>query len=304
MKLGIKVGLQPSSFDDLDATHPDLAEVWFDINRQDEYKNLFTKLREMHIDVGLHFWGVLKDQTWTNITYPDVSVNASSLDLMSQTIDIASENGFKYVNIHPTPNAMVTLDLQTFTFGVRKPSVSLDMGVNNFLSNVGMLNTYAIEKNVVLTVETVPPRVKTNASDPTDTTHTLDIFELPPDALKRAAERGVHIANDFGHTVANCQTDNPEMLYTYLYDITKRLAPKTRLIHVGYVIPPHNGTDLHGSLDNPDFRTKAVPNETQMIQLLKLFKNRDDVWALVEPYKDHIKNYFLLKQLQETANKE
>lgn len=40
--LGIKAGPQRASFADLDATRPAMAEIWFNINKKNEYDNLFS----------------------------------------------------------------------------------------------------------------------------------------------------------------------------------------------------------------------------------------------------------------------
>ena len=56
-------------------------------------------------------------------------------------------------------------------------------------------------------------------------------------------------------------------------------------------------------LDNPIIETSAaIPNKNEMIELLKLFKNRQDVWILVEPKDDHIKNFRLAQKLLDQAN--
>ncbi len=84
--------------------------------------------------------------------------------------------------------------------------------------------------------------------------------------------------------------------------MTQLLAPMTRLIHIGFVMPPYNGTDNHDQLDNPILNTSAaVPNKNQLIELLKLFPNRSDIWILAEPSQHHAKNYFIVKELLKTA---
>jgi hypothetical protein len=118
-----------------------------------------------------------------------------------------------------------------------------------------------------------------------------------------AMERGISIANDFAHTTANCTSDNPQELWTYLQDTSKRMLSHTRLLHISYVMRPHHGSDCHESLDHPKMATdEIVPNSMQMIELLKLYKNRGDIWALVEPTVDHVKNYFLAKTLLKFAD--
>lgn len=165
IKLGIKVGPQSRSLTDLHATNPAMAEVWFHINKKNDYSNLFSYLKRHRIETGLHFWGV-------------------------------TTNGI-----------------------------------------------YA--------------------------------------------------------TIATIISDNANDIWQHLLKTTKQLLPQTKLLHLGFIIPPYNGTDLHDMLDAPIFETdKAIPNKQQMIELLKLFMiNNQDVWALVEPKENHVKNYFLAKKL-------
>jgi hypothetical protein len=131
-----------------------------------------------------------------------------------------------------------------------------------------------------------------------DRTHVIDIHQMPMDVIIDLARRGVAIANDFGHTASNVISDDRGAIWRYLYDTTKTLAPATRLIHLGFIVPPYNGVDFHDSLDNPVLDTPdAIPNKTQMVELLKLFKNRDDVWILVEPAENHVKNHALAQKI-------
>jgi hypothetical protein len=46
--------------------------------------------------------------------------------------------------------------------------------------------------------------------------------------------------------------------------MTKKIFHQTKVLHLGYVIPPYNGTDFHDHLDNLLFETdQAVPNDVQ-----------------------------------------
>jgi hypothetical protein len=303
MKLGIKVGPNPSSFHDLDITNPDMCEVWFDVNRKDEYADLFTKLKTMHIDVGLHFWGVLPDETWANIAYPDKTLNDASYALIEKTIDIAASHGFKYVNIHPGQRARISLNLSTYTFIVLAPPVDERIATENFLTHATRLSEQARNLGVTLTVETVPARVKNNHRRDANTyTDVMDVYELGLYAIRQTAHAGIAIANDFCHTAASFIDADRTHVWRNVLQTTTDLAAQTRLLHLGFLIPPYNGTDFHGDLDHPAFGTsEAIPNASEFITMLKLFANRPDVWALVEPETDHIKNYLLAKNYIETA---
>lgn len=90
-------------------------------------------------------------------------------------------------------------------------------------------------------------------------------------------------------------------VWQFVYEKTKKLLPAIKLIHVGFVIPPYNGTDFHDHLNHPMLATtSAVPNRQHMIELLKLFANGNDVWMLVEPNGRHTENYFLAKKSSKT----
>jgi hypothetical protein len=120
--------------------------------------------------------------------------------------------------------------------------------------------------------------------------------------LMKAIANNAWFANDFGHTAANCVSDSTKDIWAMLYDVSKTYASKTKLIHIGFLAPPFNGTDFHDHMDNPLLETnQAVPNNQQLIDLFKLFPDRDDVYALVEPMNDHVKNFFLAKTLLEQA---
>lgn len=298
MKLGIKVGLQKNSSTDLLATNPQIAEVWFDIGRADEYSELFNALKRQRCEVGLHFWGALPDNTWTNLAYPDKNLIHESLILMRRTIEIAARNGFQYVNIHPGTAARVKLFFDREEFVLDSTPVPFARAEQLFLENVGSLYKIAADNGVVLTVETVPSRVSKGWYEPGARKNPLNIYELPIEVVMSLASLGKPVANDFGHTAGNIISDNPETVWSFLKTTTEQLAGQTSLIHLGFIKPPYNGTDNHDSLDNPVLLTdQAIPNKKQMIELLRLFRNRDDVWILSEPVKDHVKNYFLAKKL-------
>lgn len=303
MKLGIKVGPRQQSISDLDATQAPACEVWFNISKFPDYEELFTDLRKRKIDVGLHFWGALPDGTWANIAYPDQTLIDESLKLMRQTIDIAAQNNFQYVNIHPGSSAKIKIDLVGQNFDLLAEPINFDLAKQLFIENVKNLNDYALNRNIVFTVETVPQKAaKTNWYDVNSRLNPISLYELSSPAIIAAANHGIFVANDFGHSAANLITDDAKAIWHFLKNLTEMLAPATRLIHLGFLQPPYNGTDIHDMLDNPLLETdKIIPNKNQMIELLKLFKNRDDVWIITEPREDHAKNFFLAQKILEQA---
>ncbi|MDP1722729.1 MAG: hypothetical protein Q8L37_05965 [Candidatus Gottesmanbacteria bacterium] len=300
MTLGIKVGVQKQSFVDLTQTNAPFAEVWFNVSQADEYSALFDELKRRHMQVGLHFWGALSDGTWTNIAYPDTDLINESLSMIKKTIDMAARHKFQYVNIHPGCAARVGIDFEKTRMDLRSAPIPFEQSIPLFVENAQTLHEYAQARGIIFTVETLPARVVKGWYDHAaraNPTMIMNVYELPIAALEAAAGAGLWIANDFGHTAA-IPSDNPRDLWTYLKEKTVNLSPQTRLIHLGFVTPPWNGTDIHNMLDPKLLNSDdAMPNKLQMIELLKLFKNRDDIWILTEPNGGHTENYFLAQKI-------
>lgn len=302
MKLGIKVNADARSYDRLSGANPDLAEVWFNANDPDRYTDLFAELKRRKCDVGLHFWGTVNGQTLPNLSYPDTDIITESMTLIKRTIDIAEAHNFQYVNIHPGSSALLSVDFQNERYDIQKPAADLDDAIARFLTNAGELHGYAKQKGIVFTVETVPLRITDGWYTAAARSNPKQVHELPIAAIVQAASAGIPIANDFCHTAASIITDDESSVWRFVYGMTELLAPMTRLIHIGFIMPPFNGTDNHDQLDNPILDTSAaVPNTNQLIDLLKVFQNRDDVWILAEPSQDHVKNYKIVEQLLQKA---
>lgn len=299
MILGIKVGPQRQSFIDLEQTNAPFAEVWFNVSRVDDYTELFAELKRRRMQVGLHFWGVLDGGISAGFGYPDPSILKGSSDLVKKTIDIAATNAFQYVNIHPGSRAIVKMDLDRMDYPYISDPVPLPAAQDLFLKEVMKLHQYATDRNVVLTVETVSRCLqKTDWYNPESRLLPINPYQLPVASIRAAARAGIAVANDFVHTATDPVSDNPKQIWEFLYQTTRSFAAATRLIHVGFLVPPYNGTDNHDTLENPAFETdEALPNKRQMVQLLKLFTNRDDVWILVEPNGRHVENYILAQKI-------
>jgi hypothetical protein len=292
MKLGIKVAPGNAWKRDIEASRPGMVEIWYNASKPADYDEMFAYLADKNIDVGLHFWG--QDENGM--------LAATSSPLMRHTVDIAARHKCAYVNIHPDLYSHLAVNLDTLRIRVASPEADHNEVNERFMRNVESLRAYADTKHVVLTVETVPMRDSPSWKPDRDRTRVIDIHQMPMDVLIDLARRGIAIANDFGHTACNMISDDRNSVWRYLYTMTQTLAPATRLIHLGFLVPPYNGVDNHDSLDNPVLDTAdAIPNKKQMIELLKLFKHRDDVWILVEPKTDHVKNYFLAKGILENA---
>jgi len=291
MKLGIKIAPGNDYKRDIESAHPQMVEVWYNASKPESYDELFAYLAGKKIDVGLHFWGV-----------SDGLLADSSSPLVTRTIDVAAQNHFAYVNIHPDLYTALSVDFATMNIRVVGKPSDPKIRQQKFMDNVMRLNDYATSRNVVLTVETVPMRDTPSWNPYRDRTKALDIHQMPITVLADLSARGYFIANDLCHTACNIRSENSREVWDFLYKTSRVLAPQTRLVHLGFVVPPYNGVDYHDSLDNPILSTDtAVPNKKQMIELLQLFKNRDDMWILVEPKTDHANNYFLAREILQKA---
>lgn len=302
MKLGIKVAPGNAWKRNVIASRPQMVEIWYNAGKPDDYDEMFAYVSARDIDMGLHYWGALPNNILTNISYPDPSVTKPSLELMYATIDVAAAHKCVYVNVHPDLYSLLRVNFDTMDIRVASKPANPNTAKKLFTKHITDLSGYAKSRGVILTVETVPVRDTPTWNPSRDRTRVIDIHQMPIDVLIDLARRGVAIANDIGHIACNLISNNRVAIWRFLYTMTRVLSPSTRLIHLGFIVPPYNGVDFHDSLDNPVLNSDdAIPNKTEMIELLKIFSGRDDVWILVEPRVDHVKNYLLAKDILAAA---
>ncbi len=298
MKLGIKIGIKNDSIGDLDRTKAQACEVWYNAGKPEAYEGLFQSLKQLKVDVGLHFWGALPDGTLANLAYPDTELNSKSFAMIKNSLDNAAHWGFKYVNIHPGNSALVKVNFEKMDYEIGA-TCPVDQTVANFLDQVKNLHKYAKSVGVIFTVETVCPVSPKNDWYAEDSRlKPFNIYDLPISAVQTAANSGISIANDFGHTAASCPTQERDSIWNYLLDFTSRMSQQTKLIHLGFLVPPYNGMDHHGMLNDARLDTdQATPNRQELLKLFNLFINRPDIWIITEPRADHVNNYFWAKKL-------
>lgn len=300
MKLGIKVGLRGNSPKDLQATCPDFCEVWFHSGKIDDYDNLFREIKKSGCGVGLHFWGATSDGTLANFAYPDREILRQSRELLRQTIEIAARHNALYVNMHPCGKLLSKVDFEKAEFVPFTKQAEFSQVFTNLQESLFLAAEQAKNSGITLTLESVPSRsLGAPWTGKDGRIKPIYIGELTvAETVPLIDGDKIYFANDFGHSAGNIISDNRDLVIKTVFEITRRLAVKTRLLHVGYIIPPYNGTDYHGNLYSDEFKSPpAVPNILEMKQLLNLFNRREDVYALVEPEKDHIGNFRILKQL-------
>lgn len=297
MKLGIKIAPGNDWTRDIEATHPAFVEIWYDPSCPADYDGIFSYLRKNKIDAGLHFWGTAYG-FMANTSYPDPKISRASMALIQSTINTAARHNLSYVNMHPDLYALLKVNLETLVIRVASAPADPVHMEETFVAHAQELSDYAASKNVLLTVETVPMRDTRSWKPDRDRTQVYDIHQPNPRMYQKLASSRVAIANDIGHVVCDCISDDRGRVLRYLFQTTKTLAPATKLIHLGFIVPPYNGVDFHDTLENPILSTtQAIPNTSEMIELLKIFKDRDDVRILVEPRENHVKNFFLAREI-------
>ncbi len=301
MKLGIKIGLRSNWKNDILKTRPEFCEIWYDSRKFDAYEDLFLFLKKEHIPSGLHFWGATADNTLCNLAYPDTEILQTSRKFSKKTLEIAASHNALYVNFHPCGRLLSRVDFEKEEFTPYTKEIKASESIKILTESFTELASLSHALGVTLTIESTPRRALGNPwSGKLGRYKPVSIGEFLVEEFEPLITQidELYFANDFGHTCGNVITDDKHIVLEMLVNIARRLAYKTKLLHVGYIIPPYNGTDFHGCLYNDEFTTStAVPNRDEMKDLLKIFLKRDDVLALVEPEKDHIGNYATLKQL-------
>ena len=294
-KPGIKVGPQNYQ-ENLGRSHAKYCEVWYRVDREGEYTDMFSYLQEHGIHAGLHFWAMLQDKIAPNLAYPDEKIWKPSLELMQKNLEIAAKHHHAYVNIHVGNAALEKMDLDRHkSMPIEHTVVDYHLAERTAEKNILTLQTYAKKLGVLLIIETVPPYdpegwdsdQNPNARLHAHATHALsNVF-----VEHLGKDLGIAINNDISHTAAELITNDREQLWQYLYARTVALAPYTKLIHANTMAEPFNGTDSHDGILDSDFAHNVFPSKLQFEKLLSVFQSRDDVWIVNEPQRDHVQNY-------------
>jgi len=292
-KPGIKIG--PENWKErLIESSARYCEVWHNIAEPQKYETMFQFLQKREVHTGLHFWGTVHDSVMANIAHPEVSILEPSINLMKQTIDIASSWGFFYVNIHIGTAALEKIFFSTHSLEpVLGTEVPMEQAKQTAKETLLLLKDYAEKRSILLIVETVPSHNARQflSSDSRKhnifPTHGLSSFILED----IAKEIGVSVNNDLSHTAAELVTNSREELWKYVSARTKQLAPYTKLIHSNTLSEPFNGTDSHDGILDEDFSNNVFPTKQQFATLLSMFAQRNDVWIVNEPQNKHVENY-------------
>ena len=299
MILGIKTG--PKNFAEGQAVVTDagarMAEVWFDVTKAFEYNDMLEWLTKYNVAIGLHHWGVVDKNIKPNLATQDEHVRNETIRQIKQTIDIGASIGCAYVNAHPGAEALETIDFtrwrQEMMPGKDTPA---EVSQKLFLDAAQELTAYAESKNVLLTIESITARESRINPDRFDI---YDSKNISLENLELAAKQGAWFANDISHTATRIlvEEQDKDIAWKRVMDFSKRMAPRTRLIHMNVITPPYNGTDSHDGITDTDFTQDTFPNKQQVLEFLKLFKNRDDVFVVNEPKGDVLGNFTALQAL-------
>lgn len=280
----------------------EMCEVWFNVLKENEYREMLAWLTQRNVQVGLHHWGLAQGTYKTNLMTANSAVRQESLAQIRRAIEIGSEIGAVYVNIHPGAQFLEKTNFETDTQhlvpGSETPAAQAE---ENLLETVHELNAYARQHGVLLTVETQTAR---EAEQFDRRQGSYDPHNASLDLLLRLGESGIALANDLTHTVSHFAVTNPSRddMMRRLREFTTRASAVTRLIHVNTVREPFDGRDSHDGLLASDFAQGFFPSRAQLVELLGMFRDRADVFVVVEPpLETSRENFLALREIAEEA---
>jgi len=134
-----------------------MCEVWFNLQRAEEYQSTLDWFARHDVKVGLHYWGLVQDNYKANLATHHDKVLVESIQQIKDTVDIGAEVGCVYVNAHPGAEQVGLLDLEKETqSSTTMERTSADQSQRIFLEVAEDLHKYAKSKGVTLTFETLP----------------------------------------------------------------------------------------------------------------------------------------------------
>jgi hypothetical protein len=296
MQIGLKVG--PANWHEvLSQVTPECAEVWFRLDWAARVEPIYAALHERKVSFGIHFWAITSEGFEPNLAIEQDGLAAESIDLIKQTLDIAATVGASYVNVHPGGLRRKYLDLNKGLMVVLdKEPEDVAAAERTLLDSAVKLQAYAQKKNVLLLFETLPRHECVNWAElGREQIQMAD--NISTETLLKLGENGYSLTNDLGHTLASYPHLQGLDLQNKLVEMTEKLAPFTKLIHLNTVCPPFNGTDSHNGILPQDYALDVIPNEETTKQLLAQFQAREDVWVILEaPVAQMVQNYEVLSR--------
>lgn len=279
-----------------------MCEVWFNVLKEDEYREMFAWLQKHGVKIGLHHWGLARGNLKTNLSTNAADVREETLRQMRRTIAIGAALGAVYVNVHPGARSLEEINFEAQTQALVEGSETPTReGEGLLLEGAAELHQYARGRDVLFLIETLPAReavqydLREGSYDPGNPSLAL---------MTKLTQQGILLANDLTHTAAQIAMEDSsrEEMWQRLREFTGRMAPATRLLHVNTVREPFDGRDSHDGLLPEDFAQRVFPEREHIVELLKIFRGRDDVYAVPEPPLEKTRENFLaLREIAEEA---
>ncbi len=300
MQLGIKIG--PEGW--RDRIDGDLGircvEVYFDLQRVDEYAPMFACLRTRDITVGLHASSLLEDGTVPNLVTGDERVRHESVSLFKRIVEVAAMEKARFVVIHPGSRLIQRIE----NGKVRITGTATDLpGADQFMvEEITRLVFWGRKRGVEIWVENLPGR-ECAAYEPLDRERSIDVGFVPWESLAVLGEHGVGLCLDLGHLYAEVMLGDPPgpSAFAQVMTATRTLAPYVRHLHLSTIAPPWNGTDSHHGFLRTDYAQGAVPDREQVLNWLRVFAGRE-LCVVPEPAggtEVHLANYRQLSRWME-----
>jgi hypothetical protein len=299
MKVGFKTGPQNWREGQEIVTEEGAAmcEIWFRVDQAEEYQPMLEWLEKEEVDVGLHYWGLVGQKYKPNLMTNNSAIREDTRQQIKETIRIAAARGSVYVNIHPGAQSLEQINFQEGRQQLVEKSKTPTKDAEQLLmESVAELQAWAEEQGVLLTIETLPGRENTERErggevyDPNNPSLSL---------MQTLAANNFWLANDFTHTAgaAAKETEGREKIAQAVREFTQATAEKTRLLHVNTVAEPFDGTDSHDGILYQELSCQIYPREEELRELLQIFKERSDVFAVPEPREKMRENYVELRRL-------
>ena len=302
IKAGIKIGPYNwvSRLIDSSAEH---CEVLFLINRAAEYTDMFQFLERKQIQTCLHFRGVVANNILADPACPDEISRENSVQLIRKCIDIASKNGISYVNIQPGSTLTQKFNAGQISGNINSSRMNYQNIKRIFRESAVTLHEYGQENNVDVLWETPPGNKISNNTDEMGRpgsclSHALNSFTFE----KIAKKDGIFVTNNISHIITEIQSDSKEEIINYLFERTKKLALRTRLLHIKITVQTNNGSN-GGNGTAEGHGNNTILTKSQWMQLFELFKNRKGVCAINDPGSKHVQNYIAFKKLMMNTGK-
>jgi len=300
IKLGIKVAADETDKDRLSKSGAKSCEVRYILEKSASFRPILRYAKAHGIQTNFHHWAGF-DGIMANPAAPG-KFGDDSAQTIKDTLDIAKENNAGYVVYHTGTNYRNKIEHKPGRIVPLEQIASEHDACRLFTERGIALHRYAESLGVQLILETTPLYDPAVWMSQEGRLKRVSIGKLPLSLVEDLADQGVPIANDFEHTACNYPDHTHQETFDFLYSKSLKLADKTKLLHLGYLVPPYNGTDYHGILSNPEFLTDtALPNENEMLKLFLLYKNHKQLWILAEPSSDHVESYKKASNLLQSA---